>query len=189
MRSGTPAPHLETTVAAARLLQLATGAAVLAAVTVTTGGLVAGPDGRSLTYTIGDGGEGTRSWTSSPFPGWLYGRPAAIGMLLVLAVALATLRVVATRPAVATRDDRVESALRRASAHRVLRAVTGALLFDTGRLVFTTGTAMPDAAPGPFRALGLVLVVVGVVVVLAGVVVGCLRAPDVPADARPLPVG
>ena len=171
-----------------RLLQLSLGAAALAAVTVTTGGLLAGPDGRTLTYTVGDGGAGTRSWSSSPFPGWFYGRPAAVGLLLVLAVAIATLWIVATRPAVATRDDRVESALRRASAHRVLRAATGALLFDTGGLVFITGTSMPDAAPGPFQALGVVLVVVGVALVLAGAVVACLRAPDVPAPAPAVPV-
>ena len=169
-----------------RLLQLAAGAAVVAAVLVVAGGLLAGPDGRSLTYTVGDGGAGTRSWSTSPFPGWFYGRPAAIGLLLVLAVAVGTLWIVATRPAVATRDDRVESALRRASAHRVLRAATGALLFDTGGLLFITGTAVPDAAPGPFRALGIALVVVGVLAVLAGAVVACLRAPDVPA-AAPVP--
>ena len=171
-----------------RLLQAVTGAAVVAAVTVTAGGLLAGPDGRSFTYTLGDGGEGTRSWSSSPFPGWFYGRPAAIGLLLMLVVALATLWIVATRPAVATRDDRVESALRRASAHRVLRAVAAALLLDTGGLVFITGTAVPDAAPGPFRALGAALAVVGVGVVLAGALIACLRAPDVPADA-PVPAG
>lgn len=165
------------------LLLLAAGSAAVAAITITAGAVLAGPDGRSFTWPLHPS-PGESAQTASPFPGWFYGRPAAVGLLALLVVALLTLRVVATRAAVTTDDERAEVALRRASGHRVLRGVTAVLLVDTGGLVHITGTAMPDDAP--LRALGIALAALGAAAVLAGVVVGCVRAPDVPA-AVPAP--
>jgi hypothetical protein len=168
------------------LLRAATLATLAAALVIGAGAVLAAPDGRSLTWTTGVPlQEGTLSESHSPFAGWFYGRPTAIGLLVLVVVTLATLRVVATRPAVATEDDRVETALRRASAHRVLRAAAAAVLVDTGGLLLVSGVAVPDIAPRPLQLLGYGLAVVGVLALLGGAVVACVRAPDVPAG-RPV---
>jgi hypothetical protein len=172
------------------LLGLAATTGLVAALVIAVGARLAGPDGRSFTWTTGVPLQaGTISESHSPFAGWFYGRPTAIGLLLVVVAALLALRVVATRPAVATEDQRIETALRRASAHRVLRATTAALLVDTGGLLLVSGTAVPDIAPRPLQLLGYGLAVVGVLGLLAGAVVACLRAPDVPAATPPVAVG
>ncbi|NEK87409.1 hypothetical protein GCU60_16845 [Blastococcus saxobsidens] len=169
-----------------RLLRPAVGAAAVAALVLVAGGLLGGPDGRSFTYTVGNGGEGTLSQSASPFPGWFYGLPTAAGLSVVAALAVAALWVVATRPAVVTDDARIEQALRRASAHRVLQGALAALLFDTGGLLFVSGTAMPDIGPAWLGALAVVLMVVGAAMVLASAVAAFLPAPRVPADAPAL---
>ena len=171
--------------APAALVRLAAGAGAIAVLVIAGGALLAGPDGRSFTSTRGSGVSATSS-TASPFPGWFYGRPALVGLLVLAVLVAAALWLVAERPAVVTRDERVEEALRRASAHRVLRVAVAALLVDTGGLLHIAGTAMPD--DGPLRYLGVALGVLGAVVVLTGVVVGCLRTPDVPSAAPAVPV-
>jgi hypothetical protein len=172
-----------------RLLVPAAVALAVVTVVLAVGGLLAGPDGRSLTYTVGDGGAGTVSQTGSPFPGWFYGRPAATGLLVVVVLAVAALWLVATRPAVVTRDARIEEALRRASAHRVLQGALAALLLDAGGLLFVSGTAMPDIGPAWLDAVAAGLVTAGALTALSAPVVAFLPAPRVPAGAPPLPVG
>jgi hypothetical protein len=173
------------------LVRLAGAVAAAAAVTVVLGAVLAGPDGRSYTAVLAEGapdGAGRQTATAGPFPGLFYGLPVAIGLLVLAAAALGALWIVANRAAVATEDDRIEAALRRASAHRVLRAGTAAALVDTGGLLAIGGMAV-RISPGPVAGLGIAVAVLGMLAMLAGVAVACVRAPGVPADAPAVPVG
>ena len=173
------------------LVRLAAVAVALAAVTLVGGALLADADGRSFTH--GDPFVGGLA-TASPFPGAFYGVPAGSGLLVLALTAAVALRIVANRPAVATGDEGIETALRRASAHRVLRVAVGVPLFVSGGLLFIGGRAVHSvatngAASGVLDAAGAVTSLVGGVAMLVGVVVACIRAPGVPADAPAVPVG
>jgi hypothetical protein len=132
--------------------------------------------------------------TASPFPGSFYGVPAAVGLLVLALVTAITLWIVVTRPAVATADEGIESALRRVSVHRVLRVAVGVPLLVSGGLLFVGGRALHSvassgAAPGLLDAVGAAGSLLGGGAMLAGVVVACLRAPGVPADSSAVPAG
>lgn len=169
--------------AAPRWLLRTTGAAAaLAVVTVAAGAVLADPDGRSFTYRP----DAMQATTGSPFPGLFYGRPAAIGLLLLAVVTAATLWIVANRPAVATDDERIEDALRRASAHRVLRVATGVTLVVAGGLALIAGMRLHSAGTTTGEALlgagGIALGLLGLLAAMTGVVLSFLRVPGVPAD-------
>lgn len=169
------------------LVRLAGGTVAYAVATLGLGAVLAGDDGRSVSLSSADG---LLTGTASPFPGWTYGGPAAVGLLVLTTLTLGALQVVATRAAVVTTDERAESALRRASAHRVLRGAVGSALFTTSGLVLVAGTSTRSAAstvgPQALAVLGMVLTGCGLVGLLAGLVVLCVRAPGVPAD-QPVP--
>jgi hypothetical protein len=146
------------------------------------------------------GADGRVASSAGPFAGPAYGGPAAIGLLILAAVVLAALWIVADRPAVATGDERIEAALRRASAHRVLRGAAAATLFTTGGLLAVSGQAMHAAATGVAATaaanglstsavtahllppLGIAIAVLGLLTATAAVVLLAVRAPRVPAD-------
>lgn len=172
------------------LVRLAAGALGVAVLTIGLGALLADPDGRSFSYTSPDG---RMAGAASPFVGLAYGRPAAIGLLVLSAAAVAALWIVANRPAVATEDDRIEAALRRASAHRVLRGAAAVLLVVTGGLLIVSGLSVSNAATGALTsdalsALGKAVAVLGALVGLGGFAVLAVRAPGVPADQPSDPV-
>jgi hypothetical protein len=185
------------------LARLTAGALAAATLTLGLGILLADPDGRSVSVRAAGGRVGS---TSSPFAGAGYGRPAALGLLALVAVSVAALWIVANRPAVATADDRIEAALRRASAHRVLRGAAAVVLVVTGGLLAVSAHAAAGAATGVagtaranglsvdgpiavLPVLGNVLAVLGLLAALGGVVLLAVRAPGVPADrpAEPAP--
>ncbi|MCZ2858945.1 hypothetical protein [Blastococcus sp. VKM Ac-2987] len=169
------------------LVRTAGGAAGLAVLTVVGGALLAAPDGRSVTYSV----EAVSSARASPFPGLFYGGPAAGGLLALAVTVALTLWVVAQRPAVATEDERIEDALRRASAHRVLRVAAGVTLVVAGGLLLVGGTALhglgtSSAGSGAWLdAWPAVAALAGLAAMVGGVVVTCWRAPGVPADRVP----
>jgi hypothetical protein len=172
------------------LVRMAAVAVALAAVTLIGGALLADASGRHVTYGNPFASGLT---TAGPFPGAFYGLPAGIGLLVLALATAVTLRVVANRPAVATADEGIESALRRASAHRVLRVSVGVPLFVTGGLLFVGGSSLHSVATS-IRTSGLLEVaggaasLIGGVAMLVGLVVACIRAPGVPADAPAVPV-
>jgi hypothetical protein len=170
----------------------------LAAVTVAVGAVTGNDHGRGIVLT---GAGGLIQSGASPFAGWYYGRPAAMGLTVLGLLALVTLWVVAQRSAVATEDDAAETALRRASAHRVLRVADAVLLFVTGGLMTVSGNAVHSAASSITESAAanglsagghveLMSVVgawvgpLGLVTALAGLVVLVVPAPAVPADRR-----
>jgi hypothetical protein len=171
------------------LVRLAVPAVALTAITLVGGALLADADGRSVTY--GNPFAGGLA-TASPFPGSFYGVPAGIGLLVLALVTAVTLRIVANRPAVATEDEGIETALRRASAHRVLRVAVGVPLVVTGGLLFAGGSSLHSVAssipsPGLLDVAASAASLLGGAAMLVGVVVACVRAPGVPADAPSVP--
>ena len=175
------------------LVRLVAVAGSLAVTTLLGGALLADADGRSVTYGH-EGAAGAGSATSSPFPGYFYGLPAAGGLLLLALATAIALWIIAGRPAVATADEGIETALRRASVHRVLRVAVGVPLFVTGGLLFVGGRALHSVATsgissGLLDVAGAAASLAGGAAMLVGVVVACLRAPGVPADAPGVPVG
>ncbi|WP_209313929.1 hypothetical protein [Blastococcus sp. TF02A-35] len=182
------------------LLRLALAAFLVGSAVIVLGALLAGPDGRSFGMTSPDGRVGG---AASPFAGLAYGGPAAVGLAVLAALTVGALRVVAQRPAVVTADDRHEAALRRASAHRVLRGAAATVLVVAGGLLAVSGNAVRsassglastatanDVAAGTAAAVlpwvGGVLAALGLVGALAGIGVLAVRAPGVPAD-EPVP--
>ncbi|MDP9391104.1 MAG: hypothetical protein M3P89_06920 [Actinomycetota bacterium] len=175
------------------LVRTAVGALGMAAVTLLGGALLADSDGRSVSYGH-EVAMGRGMSTASPFPGSFYGVPAGVGLLVLAVVTALTLRIVANRPAVATAHDSIETALRRASAHRVLRVTVGVALFVTGGLLFIGSLAVHSVTTGTGGATLLVVAaaaasVIGGAAMLVGLIVACIRAPGVPADAPAVPVG
>ncbi len=157
-----------------RVLVWSLTVAVAAAVVV--GGLTAAPDGRSMSRAT----ETTMS-AVSPYPGWFYGVPLLIAAIVVLAGTEAVLRLVAQRAAVVGVDTSWDLALRRLSAHRILRAAQVPLALTlSGVLVLGSSAAARLDHPG----VG-VLAGVGALVSLGSVLVLCLpgRAPGDPEHA------
>ena len=152
------------------------------------GGAVAAPDGRSISHVTA-----TSSSTSSPFPGWHYGVPQVIALLvcvgLTTLVALAAVR----RPAVVTASLPTDLLLRRASASRACRALACGTLFTLGADLAVGGLAATHVLDqaGSGLLVARVAAVLGPVVVLLAlgamfVPVSRLRDPVPPADA-PVP--
>jgi hypothetical protein len=165
-----------------RLSRLALAATAAAVVLLVLGALLSDPDGRSISRA-----QGTETRGHGPWPGPHYGGVLATELVLLAAAVAVALWLVVNRPAVATDDERIETALRRASAHRVLRAPTAALLVLTGPLLALTGGGLSGVGYLPL-AVGTVSALVGLVLELSGLVVLCWPAPRVPAD-EPVPAG
>ncbi|WP_149203202.1 hypothetical protein [Actinotalea subterranea] len=107
-----------------RLLALAATVA-LGLVAVVAYGLTAAPGGRTVAHvpTLDTDGTVIGTGASGPYPGWPFGVPIAVGMLVSLAAAVLVLWVVARRPALALVPREHDDAVRRTSAARVLAGV------------------------------------------------------------------
>jgi hypothetical protein len=89
----------------------------------------------TVTSTYGSG-------SASPFPGAFYAGPVALAGALAVALTVAVLVAVPRRPAVPGADAGTDGTLRRAAAHRALRATTAALLLTTAALVVVGGMSV-----------------------------------------------
>jgi hypothetical protein len=177
---------------APRRLRLVTWAwAAVGALALVAGGIAAADGGRSIGRTFPAG-----STASGPFPGWYFGVPLLVAVAVVLLAAEAVLRLVAVRPTVAGAEPAWDLALRRLSAHRVLRGAqlvlawtaAGVLVFG-GSALRNVGDAVPGAGPGSgaHLVLGTTALLLGVVAFVGGAVVALVPAAPVPAGSRPVP--
>ncbi len=158
-----------------RRLSWALGGLVVAVVAV--GAVTAGADGRSVTRVAGD-----VTVTTGPYPGWFYGTWLALGAVVLVVGSEGVLRLVARRPAVPRVDATWDLALRRASAHRVLRGVQLALAATAAGTIGTGANAAARAGyPG-----AAALVVVAVALAVGALWVVTRRAPD-PDEDGPVP--
>src|SRR5205085_623902 len=104
---------------------------------------------------------------------------------LAVAVGVA-LHVVVNRPAVATDDERIEDALRRTSAHRVVRGAGAGVLLLAGGLLGVMGNALGSVQALPWLG-SITLSLLGDAGLLAGLVVLCLPAPRLPVETPAVP--
>lgn len=185
-------PRTVADVVPGRLRRLTWGWSATLVVVLVVSGVVA-DGGRSISRTWEQGGS-----TASPFPGWFYGVPLLVAAALVLAASEGVLRQIARRPAVMDAQPEWDLALRRLSAHRVLRGVQLVLSLTTAGVLLVAGTAVrsiadsgaPDSLPPDspvLSTLAVVLAVVGVAAGLAGVATALVpgRPAQAPADLEP----
>jgi|1186.fasta_scaffold07597_3 hypothetical protein len=166
-----------------RLTRVVAAGTVLLVAVLVIGAVLAEPDGRTISHR-----RGPELSTAGPWPGWHYGEPITVELALLAVLVAVALWVVVNRPAVATEDERIEEALRRTSAHRVLRGagapvlLLAATLLSKGAIQLGTVHVLPAPVTN-------VLVVLADVVGLAGLVVLCLPAPRLPVETPALAAG
>ncbi|WHP18467.1 hypothetical protein [Cellulomonas sp. ES6] len=124
---------------------LGTVAAGLVAVVVL--GLTAAPDGRSVAHppVLDAAGRVVGTGASGPYPGWPFGVPVAVALLLALGAALVALRVITRRPPLPVLPTAHDDVIRRTSAARVLAGVqawTGSAL---GLMLLVAAAALANA--------------------------------------------
>lgn len=178
-----------------RLRWLLVCAGLLAATLVVTG-LTAAPDGTSVPHPVrvtSDGGVLTGA--SGPYPGWAYGVPLLVGLVLAVLATAAALRVVARRAPLSAVPRVHDDAVRRTSAARVVAGVQLCVGVATALVLLLTGAAVANAG-GPVSAFGETfrtpaLVVVGAVLAVVGTAVGVASVAGVVTAVghrRPEPV-
>ncbi|NCT89716.1 hypothetical protein GXB85_01915 [Cellulomonas sp. APG4] len=152
-------------------------------------GLTAADDGRSVARSFEDG-----SSAAGPFPGWFYALPLLVATAVVLLSAEGTLRLVTRRASVSDAEPTWDLALRRLSAHRLLRGAQLVLGLTTAGVTLVAGTALRNVgssagAPGSSSpvhvALGTGLMTLAVGALLATLVLAALPAPGPDAAAGP----
>jgi hypothetical protein len=183
VRTARLVPRRFADVAPRRLVRLLGIGTALVIALVVVGAALAGPGGRQISHR-----DGSFLHTAGPWPGWHYGSPITVELVVLAAVVVGTLRVVIDRPAVATPDERMEDALRRTSVHRVLRSVTAGMLLLAGGLLTATGNALGSVQALP-QLGSLAIDLLGDGTALAGLVVLCLPAPRLPVEAPAVRVG
>ena len=157
-------------------------AALVLLAAVTAGALLAAPDGRSIAVQHGSTGA-----SAGPFPGLTDGLAALASVGVLLIVSVLVLRLVVGRPAVEGADELTDAALRRASAHRVLRGALAGTLLTLGPLLAFGGSAAAQVHDGAPKAIAVTVAVVGLAVVVAGLVAWFLPAPNVPLPSGATP--
>ncbi|MEZ0492595.1 hypothetical protein AB2L28_10145 [Kineococcus sp. TBRC 1896] len=100
------------------------------------GTVLADDSGRGITVSVPPS-----TGTATPFPGAFYAGPIALAGALAVALTVAVLLRVPQRPTVTGADAATDGTLRRAAAHRALRATTAAVLTTAAALVAVGGSA------------------------------------------------
>jgi hypothetical protein len=170
-------------VAPRRLLRVLVGATAALVAAIGVGAALAAPGGHTFEHR-----DGPFLKEAGPWPGWHYGRPVTVELVLLVAVLAGALWVVVNRPAVATDDERVEAALRRTSAHRILRGASAGVLVLAGGFIGRSGSAAWSVNALSWWP-GLLVTLLGDAALVAALVVLCLPAPRLPVGAPPVPVG
>lgn len=163
--------------------RLLAGGTVLLVGVLATGAALADGDGRTI-----DLSDGASLRRAGPWPGWHYGRPVTVELVLLAVLVAGALWVAVNRAAVMTDDERIEAALRRTSAHRLLRGAAAGVLVIAGALLAAAGGALGSVHGLPVP-LPMVVALLGDGVALAGLVVLCLPAPRLPVEAPAVPAG
>ncbi len=176
------------------LLRAAAATAGALVLVLLVGSLVAGDDGRSLTRTTAAPFAVTAT-SSGPFPGSFYAVPLLACLALLVGLVWLSLHLVVSRPAVTGAHPDADTALRTASAHRVLRGAAASTALTLGPVLLFASSAVRGIAAEAQRleALAILLAVLAVVACLVGLVLLLLPAPRVPAPpvavVHPVPGG
>ena len=126
---------------------------------------------------------------AGPFPGWEFGVPALVALVLVVGALFVALRAVTRRPPIGLLSAAQDDAIRRTSAARVLAGAQAWVgLGAVGYLAFSTGALLRVGwlLGGVTCAVAAVLVLVGSMVVAgAAALPRRAEAPAVETDAVP----
>ncbi len=163
-------------------------------------GLAADATGRAVAITFANGGS-----SAGPFPGWYYGIPLLGATALVLVATWGTLHLIAARSAVADAAPQWDAALRRLSAHRVLRGAQTVLGLTLVGVLWFGGTALRSVGGGSTidgavevdpraTTTGAILMVAALVVFFTTLAIGAVPGSPATLGAEapsgpPLPTG
>lgn len=99
---------------------------------------------RAIGFTVGD-----NATVGTPYPGWYYGVPALIGLVVLIGATIVALQRIGSTAVFPNPEDADNDAQwRRASASVVLKLATGAVLFSLGGIAWTGGVLMSVTASG-----------------------------------------
>lgn len=138
-------------------------------------GLTAAPDdlGRARAVSFE---TASRASSASPYPGWFYGIPALIALLLLIVATVVALQRVGSTAAFPDAEDQdADRQWRRASASVVLGLTAGAMLFSLGGFALIAGRSMgnaiiPGATPTLWSVIADTLLIGGVLVLVLSVI-------------------
>lgn len=141
-----------------------------------------GRAGRAYRYSVDCGPGATCQGMRTPFPGSYYTRPLALGIGVLLVVAVVTIAVLARRPRNSADEEivRVDDLIRSRSVESVLCAVgasVGGSMFGVGAVAGLSASSAEHASLG---ALAAVLTVAGLALMIWSVALLV-----VPGSARP----
>lgn len=148
--------------------------ATLLVATILVGGLLAEATGRTVANEV-ETSRGVEQFTAGPFPGWHYGLPQAVSMLVVLGLLALVLRAADRRAAVVRADLETDRLLRRASAARAYRTAVLGLLLTAGGDLLLGGMAAHRVYEGPAELAATAAAVAGLAV--AGAAIAALFVP------------
>lgn len=149
-------------------------------VVLVTAARTATPDGRRINRV-----DGAMVSTASPYPGWSYGLPIALGTALLVVATALVLRQVASRPAVVDADPAYDAASRRLSGHRVLRGTQLVLAATLAAVLWVAGQALGRVdLPGEAVTCVVLALVVGGTGLVAAVVPAAPATPAGTHDAH-----
>lgn len=139
-----------------------------------------------LTAVDGQRLVGTSGAAASPYPGWHYGLPLVLALLLTSAATWGTLGLIARRPAVVDADPELDATSRRLSAHRVLRGVQLALALTLAAVLWFTGQALVTIG---LAGAGIVATAAAVLAALGGLAVAAVPGPSLVRQVAAPPMG
>jgi hypothetical protein len=172
--------------------RLTAGAVAALAVVIATGRYLGRNDNGHSIHTVDYAPDGAMTERmASPFPGWDYGLPQTVALLVLLALLALVLRAVTGRPAVVTADAATDLLLRRASAARTYRVTSFAVLLTLAGDLFFAGTSMQRIYTdgGDLAAkLAVLLALAAGIGALAVLLVPAPRLPREPAARPGVPV-
>ena len=166
-----------------------TAGAVAALAVVIAGGRYLGrnDDGHSLS-TVGHAPDGSMTGqTASPFPGWDYGLPQTVSLLVARGAARARPPGHTRRPAVVTADEPTDLLLRRASAARAYRVTSFAALLTLAGDLFFAGTSMQRIYTDGGDLAGKLAVLAALAAALGALAVLLVPAPRMPREVTTPP--
>ncbi|SJN35486.1 hypothetical protein FM104_08910 [Microbacterium esteraromaticum] len=175
VRAATLIPRSLRSVVPRRRMLMFGATAVLFLLVVVFGGLTAADDDNGGWSRVIRFESPHASHMASPYPGWFYGIPALISLVVLIIATAAALHRISSTPAFPSADDaHIDAQWRRRTGETILGLSTGAILFTLGGIACIAGSAILRSVLDETSALWLVagygLVTLGVVALLASAV-------------------
>ncbi len=167
---------------------LTAGAVAALAVVIATGRYLGRHDDGHSLHTVDHAPDGALTERmASPFPGWDYGLPQTVALLVLLALLVLVLRAITWRPAVVTADATTDLLLRRSSAARAYRVTSFAALLTLAGDLFFAGTSMQRIYTDGGDLAGKLAVLAALAAALGALAVLLVPAPRLPREVTTPP--